>query len=111
MQCGAGGAGKRRLAQRLLNLSSSFRRAENSIAWQKILKWKWRKGPGFVRNLKIYETVNYRHTRIACYGAYVTQAIINNLAPLLFTIFQRRFGVTLEEVGSLILIIYSSDFC
>ena len=35
MQCGAGGASKRRLAQRLLNLSSSFRRAKNSIAWQK----------------------------------------------------------------------------
>ena len=28
--------------------------------------------------------LTYRHTRIACYGAYVTQAIINNLAPLLF---------------------------
>ena len=44
--------------------------------------------------------LTYRHTRIACYGAYVTQAIINNLAPLLFTIFQRRFGVTLEEVAA-----------
>ena len=53
--------------------------------------------------------LTYRHTRIACYGAYVTQAIINNLAPLLFTIFQRRFGVTLEEVGSLILINFTAQ--
>ena len=54
MQCGAG---KRRLAQRLLNLSSSFRRAENSIAWQKF-KVEMEERSGFVRNLKIYETVN-----------------------------------------------------
>lgn len=53
--------------------------------------------------------LTYRHTRIACYGAYVTQAVIVNLAPLLFTIFQRRFGVTLEEVGSLILLNFTTQ--
>lgn len=46
----------------------------------------------------------YKHTVYACYTGYITQAIINNLAPLLFTIFQAEFGITFEEVGRLILI-------
>ena len=32
--------------------------------------------------------LTYKHTRYACYAGYITQAIINNLAPLLFIIFQ-----------------------
>ena len=46
----------------------------------------------------------YKHTVHACYTGYITQAIINNLTPLLFTIFQTEFGITFEEVGRLILI-------
>ena len=33
---------------------------------------------------------NYRHTQYACYLGYITQAIVNNLAPLLFVIFQQN---------------------
>ena len=45
---------------------------------------------------------NYNYTIYACYGGYVVQAIINNLAPLLFLTFQREFGISLERIGLLI---------
>ena len=44
----------------------------------------------------------YRHTLYASYLGYVTQAIINNLPPLLFVTFQREFAVSLEQIGLLI---------
>ena len=49
-------------------------------------------------------TPNYRSTRLACYTAYVVQAITVNLPPLLFVIFRDRFGVTYEELGRLVLL-------
>lgn len=39
----------------------------------------------------------------ACYLAFVSQAIINNLAPLLFVIFQNRFSLSFERIGWLIM--------
>lgn len=53
----------------------------------------------------------YKHTVHACYTGYITQAIINNLTPLLFTIFQTEFGITFEEVGRLILINFGVQIC
>lgn len=47
---------------------------------------------------------NYRSTRIACYAAYIVQAITVNLPPLLFAIFRDQFGVTYEELGRLVLL-------
>jgi len=47
---------------------------------------------------------SYKNTLHACYTGYFTQAIVNNLAPLFFVIFQNRFGLSFEEVGRLILI-------
>ncbi len=44
----------------------------------------------------------YRHTLHASYLGYVTQAIINNLPPLLFVTFQREFTISLEQIGLLI---------
>lgn len=44
----------------------------------------------------------YRHTRNACYMGYITQAIINNLAPLLFLTFQTQFSISLEKISLLI---------
>ncbi len=44
----------------------------------------------------------FRQTRYACYLGYVTQAIINNLAPLLFLTFHRQFGISLERIGILV---------
>ena len=44
----------------------------------------------------------YRHTLYASYLGYITQAIINNLAPLLFVTFQKEFHISLEQIGLLI---------
>ncbi|MDE6725323.1 MAG: MFS transporter [Ruminiclostridium sp.] len=38
----------------------------------------------------------------ASYVGYITQAIVNNLAPLLFLIFSREFEVTLEKITLII---------
>jgi fucose permease len=46
--------------------------------------------------------LTYRHTLTASYLGYVTQAIINNLAPLLFLTFQREWNVSLADLALLI---------
>ncbi|MGN0539333.1 MAG: MFS transporter [Candidatus Fimenecus sp.] len=46
----------------------------------------------------------YQSTKYACYTGYVVQAVINNLAPLLFVIFSKRFEITLERLSVLITI-------
>ncbi|MBE6902666.1 MAG: MFS transporter [Ruminococcaceae bacterium] len=43
-----------------------------------------------------------RHTIYASYGGYITQAIVNNLAPLLFLIFRDSFGIPLEQITLLV---------
>jgi len=40
----------------------------------------------------------YEHTIYACYLGYVTQAIINNFAPLLFLTFQRSYDLTIDRI-------------
>lgn len=51
--------------------------------------------------------LTYKHTKYACYIGYITQAIINNLAPLLFLTFHRQFGISLAAISGLI----SVNFC
>lgn len=46
----------------------------------------------------------FKGTKVACYSGYFVQAIINNLSPLLFVIYREKLGITLEAIGSLILI-------
>jgi fucose permease len=46
--------------------------------------------------------MTYRHTLAACYLGYVSQAVVNNLGPLLFSTFQRQFNI---GVGSLAMLI------
>lgn len=46
--------------------------------------------------------LHYRHTLAACYTGSMTQAVSNNLAPLLFVTFQRQFQITLEQIGFLV---------
>ena len=41
---------------------------------------------------------DYAHTLRASYLGYITQAIINNLAPLLFLTFARDYALTLERI-------------
>ena len=43
-------------------------------------------------------------TRRACYTGYITQAIVNNLAPLLFIVFQTRYHISYEMLGRLVLL-------
>ncbi len=45
---------------------------------------------------------NYNHTLYASYLGYVTQAIVNNFAPLLFLTFQRELHVPLEQITLLV---------
>ncbi len=51
--------------------------------------------------------LTYRHTICASYLGYITQAIVNNLAPLLFLIFQSTMGLPLEKITLLITV----NFC
>lgn len=44
----------------------------------------------------------YTYTIYACYIGYIVQAIINNLAPLLFLTFEHSFQVSMERIGLLI---------
>ena len=44
---------------------------------------------------------NFQHTMIACYMGYITQAIANNLAPLLFLTFERQYGISLSRIAML----------
>ena len=53
--------------------------------------------------------LTYKGTPIACYAGYFVQAIINNLSPILFIVFQEEFGISLTQIGSLILINFLSQ--
>lgn len=52
---------------------------------------------------------NYTYTIYACYIGYIVQAIINNLAPLLFLTFNRSFGISMERIGLLITINFGTQ--
>lgn len=45
---------------------------------------------------------SYRKTIIACFAAYVVQAIVNNFVPMLFITFQKEFGLSLAQVTALV---------
>lgn len=47
-------------------------------------------------------TLSYKHTKYAAYIGYITQAIVNNLMPLLFVSFQREFSLSLDKISLLI---------
>jgi len=46
---------------------------------------------------------SYKSTLYSCYLGFVTQAIIVNLAPLFFVVFQSDYGVSFEMLGRLVL--------
>jgi len=48
----------------------------------------------------------YTSTLFACYLGYITQAIVVNLAPLFFVIFQNSFGVTYGDLAGLVLLTF-----
>lgn len=47
---------------------------------------------------------NFTHTLCASCTGYITQAIINSLAPLLFLTFQKEFQVSLDKIAFLVTI-------
>ncbi len=47
---------------------------------------------------------NDRRLRLACYTAYIAQAIIVNLAPLYFVIFRNAYGISTDRLALLILL-------
>lgn len=44
---------------------------------------------------------DYRHTIRSCYVGYITQAVVNNFAPLLFLTFRSRLGISLDRIALL----------
>ncbi len=50
---------------------------------------------------------NFKHTIAASYIGYITQAIVNNFAPLLFVMFNKSFGISMEKIALLITV----NFC
>lgn len=52
---------------------------------------------------------NYKHTIAASYIGYVTQAIVNNFAPLLFLTFHDTYQIPLEMIGLLVTINFGTQ--
>lgn len=46
----------------------------------------------------------FRHTLHACYMGSITLAVVANLAPLLFVVFQKQYAISFTQVGSLVLV-------
>lgn len=46
----------------------------------------------------------YMSTKIACYTGYFVQAIINNLAPLFYVVFQNEFDINYTKISWLIML-------
>jgi MFS family permease len=51
---------------------------------------------------KEMNNIRYKSTLHACYLGYITQALIVNLPPLLFVVFQEKFGLSYTMLGSLV---------
>ena len=51
----------------------------------------------------------YMSTKIACYTGYFVQAIINNLAPLFYVIFQNEFEINYTKISWLIMLNFATQ--
>lgn len=54
---------------------------------------------------------SFEHTIYACYVGYITQAIINNFAPLLFLTFQSSFDLTIDKITLITTINFLVQLC
>ena len=52
-------------------------------------------------------SMSYRKTILACFIAYIVQAIVNNFAPLLFVTFGTQYGLSLSQITAFVTI----NFC
>lgn len=48
--------------------------------------------------------MNYNRTKYACYIAFIVQAIINNLSPILFILYQKEFGISYSLISLLVVV-------
>ncbi len=53
----------------------------------------------------------YTSTKIACYTGYFVQAIINNLAPLFYVVFQQEFSFNYTRISWLIMLNFVTQLC
>lgn len=53
--------------------------------------------------------MTYKHTIFACYVGYITQAIANMFAPLLFLTFHTSFGIPMSHIGLLVTINFGTQ--
>ncbi len=52
---------------------------------------------------------NYKHTIVACFIAYISQAVIVNFLPLLFLTFSKQFNIGLDKITLLVSINFISQ--
>lgn len=52
-------------------------------------------------------SLTYKHTLAASYTGYITQAVVNNLIPLLFVTFSKQFDISLVQISFLIVMNFS----
>ncbi|MBQ9326620.1 MAG: MFS transporter [Clostridia bacterium] len=55
--------------------------------------------------------LTYNHTLYACYIGYITQAVVNSLAPLLFLHFQEAFSLSLAQITLLTTVNFGVQLC
>lgn len=55
--------------------------------------------------------LDYRHTIYASYIGYITQAIVNNFAPLLFLTFQTTYHLTLKDITLITTVNFFVQLC
>ncbi len=53
--------------------------------------------------------LTFKHTKLACYSGYITQAVVNNFTPLLFVFFGTGFGLSISQIASLITINFTTQ--
>lgn len=56
------------------------------------------------------EKRGYRGTIIACYIAYMVQALVNNTSPILFVLYQSEYNISLQMLANIILINFGTQF-
>lgn len=54
---------------------------------------------------------NYKSTLFASYVGYITQAVVNNFAPLLYVTFQKDYGITLKQLSFLAMFNFLIQLC
>lgn len=57
------------------------------------------------------QLTHYKHTLRASYLAYMSHAVVNNFAPLLFITFQTTYGISLQQLGLLVSFNFAVQLC